>query len=487
MSLIIISSNYNFVYAAAQKNNYIDDESLIRVQLVSKFTCRDNIKIENNDINVLLNDGCINLTAQNNFEVKLYGNEFVLNINETYQSYEQAIKKSNQVQSVLNNNNIGSIYRSYIYLDSDNHYSVYITGFNSEREAQNINETYFGGQIVYLKNKCLTLYSDDIIMMMFGNGSNNCDAGATCLIIAPSSEKEFINLDDEIEYRGSISFVIDPNKQGIHAINTLPIKDYVKGVVPCEMPASWHEEALKAQIIAAKTYAAFHKLNNTRSGIFSYDVVDTTQSQVYRGKTCESNSVNKLVDQVKNIFIFHNNKIIEAVYGSSSGGRTENAVNVWGYDIPYLHSVAEINENEESKIAWERKFTFKTIRETLKNKNVSIGQISYIKISGYTNTGRVNEITIVGSEGKYKVLTKDIRQFFSPSLRSNFFRIAIMPKQTSSNNYTTDDNEVIFYGRGWGHAVGMSQYGAKGMAEIGWSFRDILNYYYTDVNIKVVE
>lgn len=345
------------------------------------------------------------------------------------------------------------------------------------------------------------------------------------------------------KYRGAIGI---GGSTGITPYNILGIEEYLYGVVPGEMSASWPQEALKAQAVAARSIAIYQY---NRYASYGYNVVDTTATQVYGGYTKEDSRTNAAVDATKGETIKYNGKVAEALYFSTSGGVTESAVNVWGSDIPYLVSVPDSYETEPAQPAWSRSITMDEVESCLRSQGVQIGQVQGLQIVSRTPSGRVQEMKIIGSNGNHTVTLEKIRTFFSNtsggSLKSRLFSftgditgstggtlgasktvsivsengITQLPLNSliASNGMTmatlgsdvvvqsSTNLETLFattsnggngnlqgetvwgnftvYGKGFGHGVGMSQSGAKGMAAAGFDYISILKYYYTGITV----
>lgn len=247
-------------------------------------------------------------------------------------------------------------------------------------------------------------------------------------------------------------------------ILTIELEEYLIGVVAAEMPASFNVEALKAQAVVARTYT-LKRLDEGKV------LTDTTSTQVYKDnnqlKTLWGNSystyynkVKQAVNETKGIYLTYNNKYIDAVYHSTSNGYTEDAVAVWGNNIPYLKSVDSL---------WD-----KSASSYLKSTTIDINELNTIlKITLDTeiiltkdNNNRVTNVTI-GNNSYTGVQFRNLL-----GLRSTDFDIEI------------NDNIITITTRGYGHGVGMSQYGANGMANSGYNYKDILNHYYANIQIK---
>ena len=252
--------------------------------------------------------------------------------------------------------------------------------------------------------------------------------------------------------------------------------DYIKGVVLGEMPITFELEALKAQAIVARTYAKY-KLKNNPNVHENADMCDNINCcQAYKTKeyafeswddTEEQSKWQKLEDAVtktSNLIITYNNEIIEAFFHSHSGGQTENIKYVWGdSEIPYLKSV---NGNEVGTYQDSKTFTKTEFKELIKSKIPDYKvETSKIEIIDYTGSGRVNKIKIDNTEIKATELRK------LTGIKSTNFRI----EQNLDN--------ITFYTVGYGHGVGMSQYGANQMAIEGKKYDEIIKHYYTGVDI----
>ncbi len=247
----------------------------------------------------------------------------------------------------------------------------------------------------------------------------------------------------------------------------LNLEEYLVGVVAAEMPASFPLEALKAQAVVARTYTLKKIEENTK-------LTDSTSTQSYKDnqelKTMWKENyqtyykkIKQAVDSTKGISIYYNNKHIDAVYHSTSNGKTEDASVVWKSDIPYLKSVESSWDKSSPSYSKEIEKDLKSLLNTL---GISENDDLKLEILSLTNSGRVEKIK-VGSKIYSGV---EIRNLLG--LRSTDFDLEIV-----------GDNVKITT-RGYGHGVGLSQYGASGMAKEGYNYKQIINHYYTNVDIK---
>ena len=247
---------------------------------------------------------------------------------------------------------------------------------------------------------------------------------------------------------------------------TISLEEYVTGVVCSEMPALFGDEALKAQSVAARTYAL-------KKDSVGATLVASTSDQVYKTnselKSMWGNSFNTYYEKVKKAVMatkgevmMYNGKYIDALYFSTSNGRTEDPIYVWNYSAPYLKSV-------DSKWDIGTKFFNATktipISELNQKLGVNINSVNDIQIKSQTTGGRVNSIIIGGKE----FTGVNVRMLLG--LRSSDFTVS----ENGSN--------IVFTTKGWGHGVGMSQYGANEMAKAGYNYSQILKHYYTGITI----
>lgn len=258
----------------------------------------------------------------------------------------------------------------------------------------------------------------------------------------------------------------------LNNIDEMDLEEYVIGVVAGEMPASFESEALKAQAIAARTYATY-KIEKSNG---NYDVVTDVSNQKYitidemktKWQTEFDKYYNKIKDAVlktKGMIMTYNDNVIEAFYFAMSNGYTEDVSLVFNEDLDYLESVESKYDNSNlNNFEVVTKFS----KEEICNKlNISCDNLSVSNIER-SNTNRVNYLTV----NNKKIKGTEFRSKLG--LRSTDFDISI------------DNNVVSITTRGYGHGVGMSQYGANGMAKEGKNYEEILKYYYKNIEIKTL-
>lgn len=274
------------------------------------------------------------------------------------------------------------------------------------------------------------------------------------------------------------------------AVEELHIDDYIKGVVAAEMPAAFHIEALKAQAVAARTYAISrtvkynnghpdHNLAPLCNGVHCQAYLSFSQLGEIRGESWIEDywpKIEEAVNGTKGLGIFYNGEIIEPLYHSTSGGRTEDVKDVFAVELPYLRSVTSPYEEEAPKFKNTITLTTEEFIKKIKSKYTDINinkdnLADKIKLIERTITGRVKKIAIDG-----KILEgRDLRDLFG--LNSTNFTISLDKRL----------NIIEIETYGFGHGVGMSQWGANGMGKQGSSFEEILKHYYTGVEIKEIQ
>jgi stage II sporulation protein D len=245
-------------------------------------------------------------------------------------------------------------------------------------------------------------------------------------------------------------------------INLVDVEDYLLSVVPSEMPSTWPLEALKAQAIAARSYAV---ANVGKHGKDGYDLKATIDDQVYSGVSTESDNSNVAVAETSGLVLKHEGKAITAFFHSTSGGSTEFSENVWSKPLPYLRSVPDYDD-ASPHFSWTKKISVDDLEKAVAS---DIGRLLSLSVVSRTGSNRVQYVLAQGSNGSKLVTGETLRKIYK--LPSTLFNVG------------SETNTYIFAGRGYGHGLGMSQYGAKALAERGCNAAQILSYYYKDVTV----
>jgi stage II sporulation protein D len=292
------------------------------------------------------------------------------------------------------------------------------------------------------------------------------------IILVPTIVVNIFIKDEEIKFEYHENMVIRVKRSNGN-IEKIPFEDYIVGILAGEMPVSFHSEALKAQAVAARTYAMKKMALNINN---DYDVVDTVANQVYLDidylkNTWQNNYVyninilKKAVLETYGEYLEYKGEVIEAFFFSTSTGKTENSEDIFGTYLPYLRSV-DSTWDEISPVYEEKNYY--TLKEFYEALALKFSTELNITVKKTTSTGRVKEILI----NNKKFTGSEIAT--SLSLRSSFFEII------------QDNNTVIINTKGYGHGVGMSQYGAEAMSVNGYTYEQILKYYYQGVEIKKI-
>ncbi len=439
-------------------------------------------------------------------------------------------------------------FRSGFVCYSNNTYRVRVNTFPTSQEAETAAATYmtyvwydtagnahaFVGDVTSPSATGVTVIitNTDTILFEF-----DC-SGAKSLGILPSGAEETLTWFKGYQWYGGFEYRRSTGGN-INVINVVPLDDYVKGVLPYEMSPAWPLEALKAQAVCARTYAL---MQTKHYKSYKFDVCNTIDCQVYYG----ANNANAVTDQASEetsgVVVTYDGELANAFYYSSNGGASENAENVWTTALPHLVGKHDPFEATISipNYNYSETFTFEQLTQLLQSKNYKIGKVNGAYVSRTTSTGNVAEITFTDTDGRtLRITGEKCRTIFSTSMfgknqsvksmrftidggkKSNSYFVnntstsvdTVSGLYTISGNGTVDrysgsetyvitssgtqkleeqeegtvSSGITITGAGSGHNVGMSQYGAKAMAELGYSYEDILNFYYTGICLERVE
>ena len=291
------------------------------------------------------------------------------------------------------------------------------------------------------------------------------------LAIRPISNKEAVTWFKGNQYYGDFLYAVADNGN-LNVINAVNVERYVMGVCASEMSEEWPSEALKAQAVAARTYAARRMAN---SGYFSssgFDLTADTYSQAYAGCAAVGRRIQRAVRATENEYLTYNDELCDAQYFSSDGGATENNRNVNGNDYhPYLSGVVDPYEADTDDINFYSSWTYTMSPETLGAK-VGLRNVKEVRVST-SAMGNVIGLELVASNGK------------TVTLANSYCRTTLGLPSIRYEVHENSHGQFVFTGSGWGHNLGMSQYGAYAMAEYyDKTYKDILGFYYTGVGLS---
>lgn len=291
--------------------------------------------------------------------------------------------------------------------------------------------------------------------------SENRTLGEKVCQIKPSASS--IKIDGK-PYRGYLTLYAEGNT--LTVVNSLPMEAYLLGVVPAEMPSSWGEEALKAQAVASRSYAVFHLQDGGDDRL--WDLEDTEADQVYGGMDSEKPQATLAIYATKGQIILYGGRPAEALFHADSGGYTDSPGDVWKKDYPYLRSVSDRFTTAGGPFKWEYFVTSDKFFNRLRSAGIKADSEDEVKISEKTASGRVMQVAVGDS-----------------LVPGNRLRQILDPKEMKSAKYEVKEygGGFLFSGKGYGHGVGLSQNGAKQMAEMGYSYQSILKFYYKGVRI----
>jgi len=297
------------------------------------------------------------------------------------------------------------------------------------------------------------------------------------ILFVPFFIINFFNFDNKVEinlkYISNTIIRVKRLKKGV--IEYIPFEEYVVGVLAGEMPIYFEKEAFKAQAVAARSYALKRMEYNMNN---EYDVVDSIMNQVYLDNNYLKeawgekyiDNINKLREAVNETsleYLDYNGEVIDAMFFSTSNGFTEDAITVFNIDLPYLQSVRSAWDEDTSSAF--RNVTSIDVNEFYNKLGMDYSDSFNFKVLKRSNTNRIISLSINGKEFSGRTLYERL------GLRSTDFSLK------------KEDNNIIINSTGYGHGVGMSQYGALGMAKEGYTYDQILSYYYVGTTIKKIK
>lgn len=318
---------------------------------------------------------------------------------------------------------------------------------------------------VLMKNKGETYYKEEIHVETDGDYS----------YIANESGDRLTK-----DCSGKLEVIADTN--GYVVVNTLSVEDYVKYVTPSEMISSWNKEALKAQAVCARTYA-YSQMRNSTYAAFGANLDNTTAYQAFNN-TELTKATNEAADETQFQVLSNDNKLITCYFYSTSAGMT-NTMKVWDSENPpYLHEVESIDDNSPL-YNWSAELDY------TKTDDNELGAIIGINVLERNSGGYITCLKIEYEKGsktyksEYKI--RSILAQHSNYMKNKSGKMlegwSLLPSACFEIDDSIDPMHVSITGKGNGHGIGMSQYGAKKMADTGSSYEEILKYYYADVEL----
>ncbi len=474
----------------------------IRVGLKSLYMGKGIITIYNSDIKM---GYCLNDSFKADIELKSAGGFSFEPDNSTYYT---------------NGNDFESYSKALAQISSGTEGKVCYCGRNKWRVYYRSSKAQSGASKVS---------STELIRMTFGKSELLIDGTVSSGYpqFSAAGGDKVISLGTR-KYRGRME-IGRYGSENLTAVNIVNIESYLLSVVSCEMSTTWHSEAQKAQAICARSYclanAGFKADSYLKKG---YSIVDTDESQVYAGVGKESDMSAYAVKATMKMILKSNGKVLPAYYFSTSGGATEFATDVWGGTNSSFVGVFDEYETVPETAPWIKKTTYAELEEKLRAKGYDVSGITDIYPELLSDSGRVSSVRIKYKGGsvsvkgsvlktmygmrstKYKIITSESNDFDVvvrtkdseetvdnseiqvisgngeiSSIVDNANQMVVISGENMTNFPLSqpDENEIWFIGMGGGHGIGMSQSGAYGMALKGFSYEQILNYYYRNIEI----
>ncbi len=267
------------------------------------------------------------------------------------------------------------------------------------------------------------------------------------------------------QYRGGLA--IHRDRAGMSVVNEVPLEDYVAGTLLAEVYGSWEDSVLRAQAVATRTYVLYRARRVADKPERPYDVEATQLGQVYRGISAETPRAWEAVRATEGQYLAWRDAPILAAFHSASGGRTASSAEVWGRALPYLVSLDVEGEEGSPDTYWRTYLSRREVQRVLGAEGIDVGEVRDLQVASHSPSGRVATVRIVGSRRTETVSPRRLRRAFGGRVvRSTLFEVR------------RDGKGFWVVGSGRGHGVGMSQWGARALAQRGVPYRDILLRFY---------
>ena len=269
-------------------------------------------------------------------------------------------------------------------------------------------------------------------------------------------------------YQGS--FRVKKKNGGLLVVNEVDLERYLQGVVPAEMSPKWEMEALKTQAVISRTYALYQR--QERAGR-DFDLAGSVLGQVYNGESAGDRRADSAIEQTRGMVLTYQGELVLSFFHSTSAGPTEDASERWDIDRPYLKGVSCPLDRDSPHYHWERPIALQAVEEGLRKIGYPLETIATLSPLQWSRAGRLLTVRILHSGGELILKAEELRKALGyQALPSTHFKIDSFGK------------ELLFSGMGYGHGVGLCQWGAKVMAERGLKFEEILRYYYPGVKLQ---
>lgn len=303
--------------------------------------------------------------------------------------------------------------------------------------------------------------------MVFGSRKFKGD-----VIVVPQDSSRSLTINGR-RYRGTLVFHPSGGNR-YDVVEYLSMSEYLYGVLPKEVDPLWPLESLKAQAVVSRSYAVASRQTRMKE---RFDVSATVLDQVYGGQDSESPESNRAVDETQGYLLMDDdNKPVRAFFHAACGGRTDFPGNVWKTDIePGVYDIVSDRDYcaDYPRHKWQLTLSLSSLRERLKRAGLRIRAIQDVRVLQKSPSGRANIMLLQTAKGEVQVA-------------GNRFRLALGPetlRSTYLTNVQVRKHHVYFEGLGWGHGVGLCQWGARGRALSGQTYTDILSAYYPKAKI----
>ncbi len=500
----------------------------VRVGLAALYSGKESIQIMNNSIGFgyCINDSytCeISLSGTGGFIFTPATGYFYV-LKQKFSKYEEAKAAAEEIKAIGADAYPAVLYRGV--------YTVYVGGNKDKAKVQQLfarikGQLGFSYETISEDNGHRILVSSSKETLLIDAKPYGCYPQFKA-VTTNSSGIAAMNLGSR-SYRGRIE-IGRYGKATLTAVNILNVEVYLYSVVACEMPSNWQEEALKAQAVCARSYALTKTGYSADSSLTkAYTLEDTVNTQVYKGIAYETESTKAVVNATLGETVQYNGSTIMAFFYSTSGGKTEDGYNVWGLTQSYYSSVTDLYETEPERAPWTMTMTKLQLTEKLQDFGFQIGTVKALAAQITTASGRIYSLKVSGSNGNAVLQTNTIRDILG--LASTKFKMItntevpdqvtvrtvqtqgslrisecyvldgsgeIKPADSDTGQFIVQSGDnltnfpvnapssadtYLFAGMGYGHGVGLSQSGAKGMAEAGFTYTEIIEYYYKGATI----